>query len=367
MSFAHLITGRSGTLKRLYDEIGSEFWEEDLSAEENDFFQQFSGDIKHMMSGRTATQYVLQELLEKAPLKKAYLPSYTCETVIAPFVKMGYRILFYDVDQTLMPLLDFALLDEICVFLFHGYFGFPLCNNEFLSECKKRGIFVLHDITHTMFSNGGISGQADYLIGSVRKWFGVAAGGFAVLQIGRFQTKPAPCDFRYIHLRNDAFKLKRAYMQGGAPSAKSAFQQINFEAMEYLTDNAGVQKSDRESVEIVKHFDLNEMVRKRRENFLFLRDVIAETDGLRPAFNELPDGVCPLYFPVFSERRDDVKKQLIQNDIYTPTHWPVPDYIDVNLYPGTADIYHTIFSIPCDQRYDIDDMNRIKEAIKCLK
>ena len=354
-------------MKRFYNEIGSEFWEEDLSTEENNFFQQFHGDLKQMMSGRTATQYVLQELSEKDTLKKAYLPSYTCETVIAPFETMGYEILFYDVDQALMPLLDFHLLDEISIFLFHGYFGFPRCDDAFLSECKKKGIYVLHDITHTMFSAGGVSGQADYLIGSVRKWFGVAAGGFAVSHMGRFQTKPSPCDLRYIHLRNDAFQLKKAYMQGGAPSVKSTFQQVNFEAMEYLTDNAGVQESDKESVKIVTHFEISEMIRKRRENFKFLRDVVAASGTLNPVFHDLQDGVCPLYFPVFSERRDEVKRQLIQNDIYTPTHWPVPDYININQYQGAADIYHTIFSIPCDQRYDIDDMNRIKEALKCLK
>ncbi|MFQ9704217.1 MAG: hypothetical protein ACLR0U_23165 [Enterocloster clostridioformis] len=56
--------------------------------------------------------------------KAAYVPVYTCETVLAPFLKAGYELLFYDVSKDLTPIFDERVLDRISVVNLCGYYGF---------------------------------------------------------------------------------------------------------------------------------------------------------------------------------------------------------------------------------------------------
>jgi len=37
--------------------------------------------------------------------------------------------------------------------------------------------------------------------------------------------------------------------------------------------------------------------------------------------------------------------------------------VNINSYPLSKDIYRMILSIPCDQRYNIKDMQRIRDVI----
>ncbi|GLI51888.1 hypothetical protein TSYNTROOL_19740 [Tepidanaerobacter syntrophicus] len=47
-------------------------------------------------------------------------------------------------------------------------------------------------------------------------------------------------------------------------------------------------------------------------------------------------------------------------------HLPVPKEIDISKYASSSNIYNNILSIPCDQRYDIEDMKRVAANIKSL-
>ena len=60
--------------------------------------------------------------------KVAYVPLYTCETVLAPFEKAGYQLKFYELDQDLHSIFDTSVIDEISVLSLCGYYGF--CNYD---------------------------------------------------------------------------------------------------------------------------------------------------------------------------------------------------------------------------------------------
>lgn len=49
--------------------------------------------------------------------------------------------------------------------------------------------------------------------------------------------------------------------------------------------------------------------------------------------------------------------------IYCPIHWPIPKQLSQQISTETKDIYHTILSIPCDQRNNIEDMKHIISVI----
>jgi hypothetical protein len=320
-----------------------------------------------MMCGRAAICYVIEDFSPRDIIRVAYLPAYTCRTTIEPFIKKGYEVRFYDVDTAFGPVFDKTLLGGISVLFIEGYFGFPNHDSGFLSECKSRGMTIIHDITHTVFTEDGISGSADYLIGSLRKWFGIPSGGIAVSLCKKFHNMPAESNDTFTEMRISALSAKREYIESGNQAMKQDVLRLFSEAEDYLTRIFDTQASDDCSVRIVRRFPIEEMIKKRRENYRYLLDNLADIPAIEPAFHEFPPGICPLFFPIFSDKRDDVKQRLISQSVYTPMHWPVPDAIDVEKYPNAKRIYDRILSIPCDQRYNIDDMKRIGESLTCLK
>ena len=163
--------------------IGGYFPYEALLPEKNNFLEGLcpdTGDLRYLMSGRCAIYYALEDYKNTDMRRIAYVPIYTCETVLAPFHKAGYTLLFYDFDRNMNPVFDPAVLDQISVISICGYYGFSSYNREFVAECSRRGIGIIEDTTHSIFSSDGIDPHCDYIVGSLRKWIGVAAGGFAI-------------------------------------------------------------------------------------------------------------------------------------------------------------------------------------------
>ena len=78
-------------------EIGSSFWlshgEKNSSTIDCRVFNTDYEDSVFTTSGRGAMSLILSEL--KAECKRVLLPSFTCESVIEPFIKHGYEVFYY--------------------------------------------------------------------------------------------------------------------------------------------------------------------------------------------------------------------------------------------------------------------------------
>ena len=84
--------------------------------------------------------------------------------------------------------------------------------------------------------------------------------------------------------------------------------------------------------------------------------------GLSIIFSVLPDDVTPLYFPILVDNRVQWQDLLADNDIYAPVVWPKADHCP-DIDDNSQMIYDKILCIPIDQRYGIDDMDRIVKVI----
>ena len=77
--------------------LGGYFETEELVPEENRFFDQLTpegGDLRFLMSGRCGILCALEDWKAGDSKRVAYVPSYTCGTVLAPYVKAGFRLKF---------------------------------------------------------------------------------------------------------------------------------------------------------------------------------------------------------------------------------------------------------------------------------
>lgn len=348
-------------------EIGSEFGLEEYGIQPSSLFTDMGADTHWLMSGRCAIYYILKEISTRDKKKTAYLPAYICHTVIDPFLKSNYQLIYYDVNESLKPVFDNAVMGNLSVVVIIDYFGFTNENSAFIKACQQQDIIVIEDMSHSIFSKQP-SAEADYAIGSLRKWLGIPGGGWALSMGEAFTTQTTDPNLTYIQYRAEALRLKKAYMDNHDETLKTASMELFSRAEEWLEHGFDLYGEDSLSDQIAANFPLQTIKQRRRRNYTVLQQGLHNSKHIKVIFPELPNTVCPMFFPIYTDNRDYLKSKLIANRIYPPVHWPIAAAINIARFPQARQVYASILSLPCDQRYDDDDMQRIVEVInpECL-
>lgn len=345
--------------------IGGYFNFEHLADTENHFFEELcpdSGDLAFLMSGRCAIYYALEDLMLTDYKRVAYVPAYTCETVLAPFKKAGYQLLFYDVDRSMTPVFDPSDLSRISVLSLCGYFGFCFYNREFVRLCRDHGIRIIQDTTHSILSLNGIDPCCDYIVGSLRKWAGIPSGGFAIKTHGHFTKKLLKPEFSHLDKRKTAMVEKEVWSHSSDPKAVqklAAATSIFWEAEMMLRQIFDSYESDPESINIMKHMDINVIRRKRRENYRYLLEHLTPSPDLSFVFPTLTAEAVPSHFTVYVKKRKQIQDYLTAYGVISAVYWPVPPVVPLTGKPNAAYIYDHVLSLPCDQRYGPKEMEYI--------
>lgn len=356
-------------------EIGSNFW---LSPQEiakkNDklitpeIFGCEGSDYVWLSTGRSAISYVLDTIKVRNPDIRtvACIPAFTCDTVYEPFYKSEYEVIAIPCDEKLQisgsAILEYARKYSPGIILIHKYFGFNTCPNldNIIPELHKMGITVIEDVTQSMYSKFSKS-NADYIVGSIRKWCGVPDGGFAVCREGTFLSKPHKSDIKLEQLKQEAALLKYEYIFNDSGD-KQLFLNKFKEAEDLLDAQSELYAISPLSYNLQCVVDLQKITDKRRANYLQLLNCLKGIVGINPIFNNLPSDVTPLYLPVICDDRKKLQSLLVENNIFAPVVWPKG-----NNCPQTDNkvnyIYNHILCIPIDQRYNTDDIERITNVI----
>lgn len=317
-------------------EIGSEYW--DIPVGKDNIFPK---DTLWFLSGRSALTFIVRDIKTKWDVKTAALPFWCCDSMIIPFIKEGIDVLFYNKD---IPECDIALTME--------YFGF------IRNKPIDFGGVLIYDVTHSVFSpNMGIkrvSAKDEYFFGSLRKWAGFKTGGFAGRFEGEFGIKP-PCDTdeEYVKLRMRAMAEKEAYIVGEREDKE--YLSIFSKAEDMLEEREVFAACD-EDVIAARNLDVEFIRKRRRENAKILLNEVADI----ALFKELKEEDVPLFVPIVlpNEKRNALRKFLIENNVYCPIHWPY-----TSLHGEKGGIFDTELSLVCDQRYDEEDMKYICSLI----
>lgn len=359
----------------MLSEIGSNFWitpdeiESKATIITPNQFGCRGTDYVWMSTGRSAISFVLDTLEKKNHnLKKiAIIPPFTCHTVIEPFLAKGYEVhtfhLATDLNASAEDLLKAVKEKKAEVVLFHRFFGINTISDieKTIPELKNEGIRIIEDCTQNLYSTYNKS-DADYFVGSIRKWCGVPDGGFAVCKEGQFDNKPIEVDRSLEFVKCDAaiHKYKFLFESKGD---KQTFLTRYREAEEILDSQNRYYAISEISSVIQSNLDINNLKTKRRENFNEIAKGLKTIKGLKVIFEQLNEDEVPLYCPILCEDRKALQQLLVKNSIYAPVVWPkaecCPEVDDDTNY-----IYEHILCLPIDQRYDIDDMNRIVNVIK---
>lgn len=355
-------------------EIGSDFWLEQsehagsgtvsLSA----FGISGYTDSVLTASGRAAQGIVLERILREHPDMKriALIPPFTCETVIEPFLRCGFSLFTYPITDRLM-LTGEVLAQAIThsgaeVVLLHRYFGFDTLSgcDAVIAAFRRQGVIFIEDRTQCVYSAHQPL-DADYVVGSLRKWLGLPDGGFAVCAAGAFEEKPAAENREMIAKKLKASYLKADYMQHRSDD-KDAFYPLFREAEEMLETHAHYYRIAAESAAAQAAADIPALKARRRQNYQQVYDALKDMHGLRILTPALGSGDVPLYLAVTAEDRGDLQRALREERIYAPVVWP-KDEICPAVCAAADAIYAHILCLPVDQRYDADDMARMTAVV----
>lgn len=329
---------------KMKNEIGSEFWDVPISAESN---KMFLDDTAWFGSGRSALTAIIRDIKKHKAVRKAAIPSWCCESMIIPFLQENLDVSFYPVYYDKGLVQDISSVNDADILLVMDYFGYTG-----YSKINNFDGTVIRDVTHSIFSHE--YNDADYCFGSLRKWAGFWTGGFA-RGIKQFDTKDA--DKNYAVLRKAAMELKRAYISGNSDS-KHYLE--TFEKAEELLEKSDAFGAEKRDIELAQKLDIGYLKDRRRQN----AQVLLNSFSQMAIFPTLSDNDCPMFVPILVQdgKRNELRKFLIDREIYCPIHWPISDYHSLN--KETKRIYDGELSLVCDQRYTKDDMNRMVEAIK---
>lgn len=289
-------------------------------------------------SGRHALEYILRGLGEVACV---YIPYYTCDAVVMPFMRLSIPYKFYQIDENL-EIADDIYLGDKDYLIYTNYFGIK--DAYVRRVVKQYGDKVIIDNAQALYCPP----IARHQVYSPRKFIGMPDGGLAVTDVADYSIElPKAISFdKCSHL------LKRVEL---APSEGYN----DFKAVSRMLAESSLSRMSVISEHILKSIDLWQIRKIRRENFCTLNRVLSQSNRL--IIPELESFSCPLSYPFLTEDKY-LKAQLIKEQVFVPTYWPnVLDWTKTGMVENN--LANQLLAIPCDQRYGKADMERIVNII----
>ena len=289
---------------------------------------------------RNALEYIL---LHIANVKRVFIPYYTCEAVIEPLKRLLVEYEFYHINERLeiSEELDLQKGDYLIA---NNYFGIKDAYIEELA--KKFGDGLIIDNAQALFAPI-ISGiKAAY---SIRKFIGVADGGFAV-------GVPSESSLKY-EVDNSTGRDAHLYIRK-EKGAEAGFK--DYQANECKLDNQPIKRLSLQTERILSQIDYDIIIQKRRNNYQILSNVLGDKNQLQ--LPPIDSFVCPMVYPFMTDD-ESLRRRLIENKVFVARYWP-----NVLEWCKKEDIEfkftNQIMPLPIDQRYGKDDMEWILRIIK---
>ena len=350
-----------------------------------------AGHVTFYFKARNALWHLVRALrLEEA--ESVLVPSYNCGAEVDAVVRAGPRARFYRVDQSARIDVD-SLRKAIeprtrAVVLTH-YFGFPQPElTEIVELCREHGLFLIEDCAHALYSTHlgrplGTFGDAGVF--SLFKTLPVPHGGAVLLNSplhvdGGTVAPPLDASFTVLRLNLEghmvlrhgragwiAAKLSSRIGRSMSRRADTPRHSADRTSNPHVTfDRATADWSmSRTAYRIAYRSPHSEIARRYRENYAFLAEELAGVSGARPLHPTLPNGTCPVKFPLLVDEPDSLFRQLQRNAIGAELFWNDfhPAFPAEEFPESTYLKIHTV-TLPIHQDLDAELLTRVVEVVR---
>lgn len=293
---------------------------------------------------------------------RLHLPSFFCMDVAADLNKV-FDLCWYR-DLPTEPTPDFNSLHTLPGDLVLAVNLFGIRQQKVWQDWagQHQDIILIEDHTHDPFSPWAQHTTADYAMASLRKTLPIPDGGIVWSPQKLKLPKPVIGEPSGAYEKLIAMLLKRAYLSGAniSKDAYRCFQIKGEEALNAETNSAasGFTSSILNSLNIYE-------IRKRRELNIkqFIQLLSLETDSRCQAlFTNWQIDAVPFNSILVCESqeiRNKLRQFLICQNIFAKVHWQQP-FKGFSSNDFTAiDLSNRILTIPTDQRYSFDDIERV--------
>lgn len=287
-------------------------------------------------SARSAIKLVLSSL----DAEKVWLPAYTCDAVVEAAKDTGVPFEFYKLDSNFEvdPSLQLKR-DEFILIV--DYFG--LCNEAV--KCSRNRFAHSQTIVDCSQSYFSEPTEALATIYSPRKFFGLPDGGLL------YSTDPR---IKQPEQRDESSESRMAHLISRITNSPEAAYQKYLEA-EQAISKLPVQGMSHLTERLLQSVDYQRARKTRTRNAQYLHERLGQYNQLNLSIGET---VAPLCYPFLPSVKAASKADLIKGRIFVPTYWPeVLGRVEEDSFEWNL-VTNGLF-LPCDQRYNEDDMDRL--------
>ena len=337
--------------------------------------------------GRTAIRKAC-ELLGLGSDYEILAPSYNCGSEIDPLINSGASIKLYKVKRNCQIDLE-HLVKNIspktkAIYVTH-YFGFPQVIDDLKKISHETNLPLIEDCALALFSKCGsikLGTNGSISIFSFPKTLPVPDGGALIVNDPKLMNDGWPLKktwlsdvspsflpiikasvLRYISQAN-LYQHRYFFIgRGSTMSLQSAAVHENMPEMPigyYYDEDVSNRGISAISGYLIKKNDVNSIIHRRRKNYFHLLSMLSDPKDFKILYADLPEGVCPLSFPVIISNRDELILKLRQLSIDAVAWWKgYHKGLKWDEFPEARFLKDNVLTLPVHQDLSDEDINYI--------
>ena len=327
------------------------------------------------------------------------VPSYNCGAELDAVLRAPATVRFYRVDRSAridLHGLRQAIQPRTRAVILTHYFGFPQPDLPAIVElCRDHELVLIEDCAHALYSTHvgrplGTFGDAG--IFSLWKTLPLPHGGAVLANRplplkGGTATPPLDASFTDLRIALEAHLRFRFGRPGeiatgiadrlarlGVRAGRSVRRRAPASPLELepsLNPHVTFDRSTADwsmspaALRIARRSPHAEILRRRRRNYALLVDQLDGLSGARPLHPTLPDGACPLAFPLVVDEPPSLLRHLERNGIGADLFWSDfhPSFPADEFAESTYLKTHVV-TLPIHQDLDRTLVARVAEAVR---
>lgn len=327
------------------------------------------------------------DVLGLIPGDAVLMPSYHHGIEVETLLKKGLKLDYYRIDEQLK--IDFNHLESSLspatkvLYVIH-YFGFPQPMKKLKAFAQRHNLKLIEDCALSLFScsnNQQLGTFGDVGIFCLYKTLPVPHGGMLVLNdsslslpaqarrpdmlstaayLGNRLLDNLDINFAGVGFRiNKSIKSAARVFKRRLPS-----EQVPVDTEQLVAEHLGLGVSPITHY-LIERLDAEHIVKQRRSNYVLLASLLKGEVEL--PFPELPDGVCPLFFPIIAKNKLALHTKLVERGIEAVYFWSRnhPD-VPVGKFPEVDYLRQHLLEIPIHQGLKSKHIEYIATILKEL-
>lgn len=298
----------------------------------------YTGNMLHedavkLNCGRNALAY----LIKAKKIKKIHMPKFMCDSCNLVLSENNVEVSYYSIGSDFKPFIK-NWDGYLYIVNFYGQLS-----NEYLSTLGNK---IIVDNAQAYFQ---MPIQGVDTLYTCRKYFGVADG--AILYTNAKLQDKLPNDFSYSRMN---------YLLGRYEKTASEFYS-QYVDNNKLFLNEPIKRMSKLTFNLLHGIDYEKIKNIRTENFSYLNRELKDMNRL-----DLLNPIGAFMYPLLLPNGATIRKKLQEKKIYIPILWPSVLKM-CNKNDLEYDYAQNILPLPVDQRYDLEDMKYLFQAIiRCI-